>query len=171
MNPIRLACLGGLVGIARSLLSKINEKQRKNAEWDNGFSAAVRVMETDYAKLVDQLRTPDTDLDFMQLFRFWVQDHERLDLLLRAAEERFKVALAELDCYQRGRLESLKEELDIIEGEVISPRDEMVARDGWSGERRRIPDGKYRRRSAVRPSPTLGSRQNSKKAEGGGSGR
>lgn len=106
------------LAVAKSELSA-EEKEAKSKEWDQALASAIRTMETDYAKLVKDLSGPDTALDFVQVFRSWVEDFERLDVLLRAAEDRFKAALLELDRYQNGRSKVEAEELDIIEGKVL----------------------------------------------------
>jgi flagellar biosynthesis GTPase FlhF len=62
-----------------------------------------------------------TEADFVDLFNEWVGSQERIDNLLRAAEERFSASLEELERHVCGLGRFIRERWDTIEGELIEP--------------------------------------------------
>jgi hypothetical protein len=66
-----------------------------------------------------------TDAEVAASFQTWIQQHEQIDVLLQAAEQRFSAALKELERHVHGFGRFLREEMDkVIEGEVIEPERE-----------------------------------------------
>jgi hypothetical protein len=59
-----------------------------------------------------------TEANLVDNFYSWIQNHERTENLLRAAEERFSATLAELDRHVRGLGRFIREQWDLIEGEL-----------------------------------------------------
>ncbi|MPZ37879.1 MAG: hypothetical protein GEU95_07405 [Rhizobiales bacterium] len=152
--------------VAKSDLSD-KEKESKYADYDSALDDAIDGAEADYAELVKKLRAPDTDLDFMGVFRRWLEDFERLDVILQAAEERFRAALDELDRYQRGRFSRLSEELDVIEAEASNPSAPTV-RCPRPDRRGRTPSRMNPARSPLRAALPAATRALKKGGGGGG---
>jgi hypothetical protein len=64
---------------------------------------------------------PLSDDDFVGVFGNWIDDHERIDVLLRGAEHRFAQALREIERHTSGFGRLLRDDWDkVVDGEVIS---------------------------------------------------
>jgi hypothetical protein len=64
---------------------------------------------------------PLSDDDFVGAFGNWIDDHERIDVLLRGAEHRFAQALREIERHTSGFGRLLRDDWDkVVDGEVIS---------------------------------------------------
>jgi hypothetical protein len=64
---------------------------------------------------------PPADDDFVGGFGSWIDDHERVDVLLRGAEHRFAQALREIERHISGLGRLLRDDWDkVVDGEVIS---------------------------------------------------
>jgi hypothetical protein len=64
---------------------------------------------------------PPSDDDFVGVFGTWIDDHERIDVLLRGAEHRFAQALREIERHISGLGRLLRDDWDkVVDGEVIS---------------------------------------------------
>jgi hypothetical protein len=67
-------------------------------------------------------RDAPTETHVVEGFGSWIEDVERIDILLQAAERRFRATLEEIDRHLRGLGRFLREELDqIIEGSLVNP--------------------------------------------------
>jgi hypothetical protein len=63
---------------------------------------------------------PSTDDDFVGVFGNWINEVERIDALLRAAEQRFTQALREIERHIFGFGRLLRDDLNkLIDGEVV----------------------------------------------------
>jgi hypothetical protein len=81
-----------------------------------------------------------SEAEFVKEFHLWIDQHERVDRLLRAAEDRFSAALAELDRHIRGMGPFLRERWKTIEGELAAsePLDEPSSMRSTTPNSRRI---------------------------------
>jgi hypothetical protein len=59
---------------------------------------------------------------FGRVFHRWIKEHEQIDILLQAAEERFNASLDQIDHHVHSLGRKLREDLgSVIEGEIIEP--------------------------------------------------
>jgi len=81
-----------------------------------------------------------SEAEFVKEFHLWIDQHERVDRLLRAAEDRFSAALEELDRHIRGMGPFLRERWKTIEGELAAsePLDESSSMRSTTPNSRRI---------------------------------
>ena len=91
-----------------------------------------------------------TEADYVAVFGRWIGDVERVDVLLRAAEERFTATLEQIDRHLRGLGQFIREELEkVIEGELV----ETEASDGEPSKQQRNRRGVSREALANAASP------------------
>ena len=86
-------------------------------------------------------RALPSETNVVEVFGSWVEDVERIDILLQAAERRFSATLHEIDRHLHGLGPFLREELDqIIEGSLVTPN----AADGEIVSDAVRPDARFR---------------------------
>jgi hypothetical protein len=127
------------------------EIDQLKAEIDTKLASNIAAAEAEGRAQVQAWQSADTtEADCVDLFDRWIGNVERVDVLLRAAEQRFSATLEEIDRHLRGLGRLLREELDkIIEGELV----EIEAADAEPPKRPRTRRGVSREALANAASP------------------
>ena len=113
----------------KELLAKSNkpaeEIDKLKAEIESKLAADIAEEEaTGRTQLEVWKNLPTTESDYVSLFDTWIANVERIDVLLRAAEERFSVTLEEIDHHVRGLGQFLREQLDkVIDGDFTQSQE------------------------------------------------
>jgi hypothetical protein len=106
--------------IAKSNKTAAEIEQLKQ-DIDNKVEAKIAKKEAEAQSAIQYWRNvSSTENNFVELFDRWISRQEQIEDLLQTAEERFSATLDELDRHVRGLGRFVREERDVIEGEVIA---------------------------------------------------
>ncbi len=103
-----------------------DEIEKLKADIDRKLARDIRRSRAECQDHLECLKTARaTEVDVAESFENWIKQHEQIDVLLQAAEQKFSTALKELEHHVHGLGRFLREEMDkVIEGEVIEPERE-----------------------------------------------
>ena len=101
---------------------RIENRKAELEKWYND-NVELKRKESDKGILLMENHVAN-EADFVNAFSGWIADHDKLERLLENAERKFILTLREIERHILGFGKALREELKIIEGEVLKQVEE-----------------------------------------------